>query len=84
MLPRYLIIWLIFVIFSQGTSVVQLLSGTILDDHASSYLSAVENFEKVARFTCNELGTGAPTDTSVVSDAPAATTTGIIYFILPN
>ncbi|MFQ6621588.1 hypothetical protein Gotur_002769 [Gossypium turneri] len=50
----------------QGTSVVQLLSGTISDDHASSYLSAAEDFEKVARSILNELGTG-----SISGDVPA-------------
>ncbi|XP_017641194.1 nuclear-pore anchor isoform X1 [Gossypium arboreum] len=50
----------------QGTSVVHLLSGTISDDHASSYLSAAEDFEKVARSILNELGTG-----SISGDVPA-------------
>ncbi|KAJ0099642.1 hypothetical protein Patl1_19768 [Pistacia atlantica] len=61
----------------EGTSVVQHLSGTNLDDHASSYLLAVENFERVARTVSSELGSGAPPlDTSVVSDASATATTG--------
>ncbi|GMJ10521.1 TRANSLOCATED PROMOTER REGION, nuclear pore anchor [Hibiscus trionum] len=43
----------------QGTSVVQLLSGSISDDHASPYLSAAEDFERVARSILNEFGTGS-------------------------
>ncbi|EOY14280.1 Nucleoprotein TPR, putative isoform 1 [Theobroma cacao] len=43
----------------EGTSVVQLLSGTISDDHASPYLSAAEDFERVALSILNELGTGS-------------------------
>lgn len=67
--------------FSQGTLVVQHLSGTNLDGHASSYLLAVENFERVARTVFSELGSGAsPPDTSLVSDAPATATTGRILF----
>lgn len=74
-----------FVTFSQGTSVVQLLSGTNLDDHASSYFSAVESFERVARSVIVELGTCGPSETSLALDAAAAAaaTTGII-FSLPN
>lgn len=61
---------------------VQHLSGTILDDHASSYLLAVENFERVARTVFSELGSGVPPlDTSLVSDAPTAATAGRILFI---
>ncbi|KAL5746674.1 hypothetical protein ACOSP7_027820 [Xanthoceras sorbifolium] len=59
----------------EGTVAVKHLSGTILDDHASSYFSAVENFERVARSVFSELGTGvASLETSLVSDAPAAST----------
>lgn len=73
-----------FCYFSQGTSVVQLLSGTNLDDHASSYFSAVESFERVARSVIVELGTSGPSETSLALDsAAAAATTGII-FSLPN
>ncbi|KAI9161249.1 hypothetical protein LWI28_015729 [Acer negundo] len=59
----------------EGIIAVKHLSGTILDDHASSYFSAVENFQKVARSVFSELGTGAAfLETSLVSDAPAAST----------
>ncbi|KAK3218786.1 hypothetical protein Dsin_012756 [Dipteronia sinensis] len=59
----------------EGIIAVKHLSGTTLDDHASSYFSAVENFERVARSAYSELGTGAASiETSLVSDAPAAST----------
>lgn len=73
-----------FVTFSQGTSVVQLLSGTNLDDHASSYFSAVESFERVARSVIVELGTCGPSETSLALDAAAAAATTGIIFSLPN
>ncbi|GAY42514.1 hypothetical protein CUMW_067490 [Citrus unshiu] len=59
----------------EGTSVVQLLSGTNLDDHASSYFSAVESFERVARSVIVELGTCGPSETSLALDAAAAAAT---------
>ncbi|KAK1578573.1 hypothetical protein Q3G72_031364 [Acer saccharum] len=59
----------------EGIIAVKHLSGTILDDHASSYFSAVENFQRVARSVISELGTAAAfLETSLVSDAPAAST----------
>ncbi|XP_039055568.1 nuclear-pore anchor-like isoform X2 [Hibiscus syriacus] len=60
----------------QGTSVVQLLSGTISDDHASPYLSAAEDFERVARSILNELGTGASSGDVPSVDSSAAVLTG--------
>ncbi|KAK8526986.1 hypothetical protein V6N13_084854 [Hibiscus sabdariffa] len=64
----------------QGTSVVQLLSGTISDDHASPYLSAAEDFERVARSILNELGTGSSSGDvpSVDSSAAVLTGTGVL------
>ncbi|KAK9182042.1 hypothetical protein WN944_025183 [Citrus x changshan-huyou] len=59
----------------EGASVVQLLSGTNLDDHASSYFSAVESFERVARSVIVELGTSGPSETSLALDAAAAAAT---------
>ncbi|KAB1212855.1 Nuclear-pore anchor [Morella rubra] len=54
----------------EGTSVVQLLSGNILDDLAAAYGLAVENFEKAARIVFRDLGArGVPLDTSSVADA---------------
>ncbi|CAI0415544.1 unnamed protein product [Linum tenue] len=56
----------------EGTSVVQILSGTILDDHAVVYLSAVENFEKVATSVLGELGHARPpAETPATLDASA-------------
>lgn len=53
---------------------VQLLSGTISDDHASSYLSAAEDFEKVARSILSELGTGSISgDPAVDNSTPVLT-----------
>ncbi|GMJ02820.1 TRANSLOCATED PROMOTER REGION, nuclear pore anchor [Hibiscus trionum] len=60
----------------QGTSVVQLLSGTISDDHASPYLSAAEDFERVARSILNELGTGSCSGDVPSVDSSAAVLTG--------
>ncbi|XP_044468309.1 nuclear-pore anchor isoform X3 [Mangifera indica] len=69
----------------EGTLVVQHLSGTILDDHASSYLLAVENFERVARTVFSELGSGVlPLDTSLVSDAPTAATAVATQALIPS
>lgn len=74
-----------FVIFSQGTSVVQLLSGTNLEDHASSYFSAVESLERVAHSIFVELGTCGPLETSLALDAATAATTGITLILsLPD
>ncbi|XVF77755.1 hypothetical protein PTKIN_Ptkin14bG0072200 [Pterospermum kingtungense] len=53
----------------EGTSVVQLLSGSISDDHAAPYLSAAEDFERVARSILNELGHG-----SISGDVPSVDT----------
>ncbi|KAM7250664.1 hypothetical protein ACFE04_022547 [Oxalis oulophora] len=42
--------------FPEGTSLVQLLSGSTTDDLATAFISAVENFEKVALSISSELG----------------------------
>ncbi|XWS27642.1 hypothetical protein CRYUN_Cryun26dG0135800 [Craigia yunnanensis] len=60
----------------EGASVVQLLSGTISDDHASPYLSAAEDFERVARSILNELGTGSISGDVPSVDTSAPTITG--------
>ncbi|WCJ28442.1 nuclear pore anchor [Euphorbia peplus] len=49
----------------QGTSVLQLLSGSGLDDLSATYLSAVENFEKTAGSVSIELGATASVESSV-------------------
>ncbi|KAL4271644.1 hypothetical protein GQ457_13G000510 [Hibiscus cannabinus] len=60
----------------QGTSVVHLLSGSISDDHASPYLSAVEDFERVARSILNEFGTGSSSGDVPSADNSVAVLTG--------
>ncbi|ONI11781.1 hypothetical protein PRUPE_4G125000 [Prunus persica] len=61
----------------EGTSVVQLLSGSILDGLAAAYSSAVENFEKAAHSVHSDFGIhGVPADTPPVSDASLAATSG--------
>ncbi|XP_021299554.1 nuclear-pore anchor isoform X2 [Herrania umbratica] len=62
----------------EGTSVVQLLSGTISDDHASSYLSAAEDFERVARSILNELGTGSISGDVPLVDPSVSTSAGTV------
>ncbi|XP_062012161.1 nuclear-pore anchor [Rosa rugosa] len=58
----------------EGTSVVQHLSGAILDDRASAYFLVCENYERVAHSTLNELGAGGvPADTPVADASLAAT-----------
>ncbi|XP_050371497.1 nuclear-pore anchor [Argentina anserina] len=58
----------------EGTSVVQHLSGATLDDRASAYFLACENYERVAHSTLNELGAGGvPADTPI-ADAPSVST----------
>ncbi|GAV64888.1 TPR_MLP1_2 domain-containing protein, partial [Cephalotus follicularis] len=61
----------------QGTSVVQLLSGTILDDLGAAFMSAVENFERAAHLILGELGTGVlpSSDPSSVADTSQSATT---------
>ncbi|PSR92585.1 Nuclear-pore anchor like [Actinidia chinensis var. chinensis] len=56
----------------EGTSVVQNLSGTLLDDLSASYLRAVECFERVAHLVSTELGDPSLTDISPVVDASSA------------
>ncbi|GLU08559.1 hypothetical protein SLE2022_254650 [Rubroshorea leprosula] len=65
---------------SEGTSVIQLLSGNILDDQAAAYLSATEDFEKVAHSILSELETGAVIsgDGSSIVDTSGAVLTGSI------
>lgn len=61
----------------EGTSVVQLLSGTILDDLGATYVSAIENFERVALSVSSELGAGVQSvENPLISDASATVTPG--------
>ncbi|CAL5402469.1 unnamed protein product [Camellia sinensis] len=55
----------------EGTTVVPILSGTLLDDLSAAYFLAVENFERVAHLVYSELG--APlADISPVVDASSS------------
>ncbi|KAF3448815.1 hypothetical protein FNV43_RR09528 [Rhamnella rubrinervis] len=61
----------------EGTSVVQFLSGALLDDVSKTYILAVENFETAAHSVLSELGAHVfPADTidtsSVATSGPAA------------
>lgn len=66
---------------------VQLLSGTILDDLAATYVSAIENFERVALSVSSELGAGVQSvENPLIPDASATVTPGnqlIIFFGMP-
>ncbi|KAM7532425.1 hypothetical protein LguiB_035835 [Lonicera macranthoides] len=62
----------------EGTSVVQLLSGTLLDDLAAAYHLAVENFERVAHPIFSEIGAHTPTpppDSSAMDTSSLGATT---------
>ncbi|XP_030471618.2 nuclear-pore anchor isoform X1 [Syzygium oleosum] len=56
----------------EGTAVIQLLSGNLLDDLASGYVLAIENFERVANTLATELGVRASTQDADASLAAAA------------
>ncbi|KAI3414928.1 TPR_MLP1_2 domain-containing protein [Psidium guajava] len=56
----------------QGTSVIELLSGNLLDDLTSGYVLAIENFERVANALATELGARASTQDADTSLAAAA------------
>ncbi|KAK4595107.1 hypothetical protein RGQ29_018748 [Quercus rubra] len=61
----------------EGTSVVQLLSGTVLDDLAAAYVSAVENFQKTAHLIFSELGArGSLLEPSSIADTALTATAG--------
>lgn len=61
----------------EGTSVVQLLSGTVLDDLAAAYVSAVENFQKTAHLVFSELGArGSLVEPSSIADTALTATAG--------
>ncbi|KAK7842226.1 nuclear-pore anchor [Quercus suber] len=61
----------------EGTSVVQLLSGTVLDDLAAAYVSAVENFQKTAHLVFSELGArGSLVEPSSIADTALTAAAG--------
>ncbi|KAL0808174.1 hypothetical protein Bca101_100666 [Brassica carinata] len=56
----------------EGTSAVQVLSGSVLNDQAAAYVSAVDSFERMARtFVLNSQGSTKSTD--MVTEASPAT-----------
>lgn len=60
---------------------VQLHSGTALDDSAGAYVLAVENFERAAHSVYSELGVpGVPVDTSSIADTSSAASAGPLVF----
>lgn len=66
-------------ILFQGTSVVQLLSGTVLDDLAAAYVSAVGNFQKTAHLIFSELGArGSLLEPSSIADTALTATAGLL------
>ncbi|TKY49466.1 Nuclear-pore anchor [Spatholobus suberectus] len=63
----------------EGTNVVQLLSGSNVDDFTAAYISAVENFEKEAYLVFCELGgRGSLGDAATVTDGSAAATGSLV------
>ncbi|KAK3037767.1 hypothetical protein RJ639_030686, partial [Escallonia herrerae] len=54
---------------TEGSSVVQILSGTPLEDFAAAYLLAVQNFDKVVHSLFSESGASTPADNSSAVDA---------------
>ncbi|XP_050233770.1 nuclear-pore anchor [Mercurialis annua] len=60
----------------EGTSVVQLLSGAVLDDLATAYVLAVESFEKSANSVSVQLGATSPPAHTSISDATGALSAG--------
>lgn len=65
---------------------VQLLSGTLLDDLATAYLLAVENFERVAHPIFSEIGAPTPPpDSSAAMDTSSlGATTGPFMLLFFN
>jgi hypothetical protein len=59
----------------------QLLSGTVLDDLAAAYVSAVESFQKTAHSVFSELGArGVLVETSSIADTSLTADAGISAF----
>ncbi|KHN48848.1 Nuclear-pore anchor [Glycine soja] len=64
----------------EGSNVVQLLSGSNVDDFAAPYISAVESFEKEAQSVFRELGgRGNLGDAATVTDGSAAATGSLVH-----
>ncbi|ESW21146.1 hypothetical protein PHAVU_005G045700 [Phaseolus vulgaris] len=63
----------------EGLNVVQLLSGSNVDDFAASYISAVESFEKEAHSIFRELGgRGNLGDAATITDGSTAATGSLV------
>ncbi|KAG5025635.1 hypothetical protein AAZX31_08G160700 [Glycine max] len=64
----------------EGSNVVQLLSGSNVDDFAAPYISAVESFEKEAQSVFRELGgRGNLGDAATITDGSAAATGSLVH-----
>lgn len=70
--PAAILDFLLLCNYGQITTAVELLSGNALDDHASGYFSAMENFERAAQSVGSDLSGGPASiqDSSTVSDTP--------------
>ncbi|KAL0725759.1 hypothetical protein Bca4012_040358 [Brassica carinata] len=56
----------------EGTSAVQVLSGSVLNDQAAAYVSAVDSFERMARtFVLNSQGSSTKSTDMVTEASPA-------------
>lgn len=60
----------------EGTSVIQSLSGTLLEDLLAAYMSAIEAFERVAHSVASELVVPLTSEVISVGDASASVTSG--------
>ncbi|XP_057457960.1 nuclear-pore anchor-like isoform X2 [Lotus japonicus] len=64
----------------EGSDVAQLLSGPNVDDFSAIYMSAVENFEKVAQSVISEFGgRGNLGDATATTDGSAAATGSVVH-----
>ncbi|KAL7142917.1 hypothetical protein ABFS83_08G156600 [Erythranthe nasuta] len=57
---------------SEGTSAIQQFSSTLLEDFASAYFQAVENFDQVVKPVCGDLDSSVPTDASSLDNTSSA------------
>ncbi|KAL7103174.1 hypothetical protein ACP275_08G163600 [Erythranthe tilingii] len=57
---------------SEGTSAIQQFSSTLLEDFASAYFQAVENFDQVVKPVCGDLDSSATTDASSLDNTSSA------------
>ncbi|KAL8046100.1 hypothetical protein ABFX02_08G156700 [Erythranthe guttata] len=57
---------------SEGTSAIQQFSSTLLEDFASAYFQAVENFDQVVKPVCGDLDSSATADASSLDNTSSA------------